>query len=54
MEEYRINNAVIRVHGSYDPEKLRESTIRFLKQAQIQRKKKKAKQAGGKGEIHND
>lgn len=39
MVEYQIGNAIVRVHGSPDPDKLKEATARFLKQVEIQRKK---------------
>ena len=39
MVEYQIGNAKVRIHGSPDPDKLKEATARFLKQVVIQRKK---------------
>ena len=39
MVEYQIGNAKVRVHGSPDPDRLREATLKFLKQAEIHRKK---------------
>lgn len=32
MEEYRIGKAIVRVHGSPDPEKLKAATAQFLKE----------------------
>lgn len=37
--EYIIGKAKVRVHGSPDPDKLREATTRFLKQVETKRKK---------------
>lgn len=39
--EYRTDKATVRIHGSPDPDKLRDATIRFLKKAEAQRKKDK-------------
>lgn len=39
MVEYQINNAKVRIHGSPDPDRLREATLKFLKQVESQRKK---------------
>ena len=39
MVEYQIGNAKVRIHGSPDPDRLREATLKFLKQAEIQRRK---------------
>lgn len=41
MEEYKIKNATVRIQGSYDPDKLKEATVSFLKKAEAQRKKLK-------------
>ena len=40
MQEYKTANAIIRIHGSADTEKVKAATIKFLKQAQTQRKEK--------------
>ena len=39
MTEYTIGKAKVRVHGSPDPDRLREETLKFLKAAERQRKK---------------
>lgn len=31
MTEYRTGNALVRIHGSVEREKIKESTIRFIK-----------------------
>ena len=31
MNEYKINNATVRVHGNCDPEKLKRNTEKYLK-----------------------
>lgn len=40
MQEYRTGNAVIRIQGSADTEKVKAATIKFFKQVQAQRKEK--------------
>lgn len=40
MQEYRTGNAIIRIQGSADTDKIKAATIKFLKQAQAQRKEK--------------
>lgn len=42
MTEYKVGNATVRIHGSPDMENLKAATTKFLKQVEIQRKKKKA------------
>lgn len=39
MTEYIIGKAKVRVHGSPDPDRLKEATEKFLKKAEIQRKR---------------
>ena len=41
MAEYIIGKAKVRIHGTPDPDKLREATLKFLKQAERQRIKGK-------------
>lgn len=48
MECYKIGNAVVRVHGMPDPDKLKAAAERFAKQAIVARKK--ALMEGRKGE----
>jgi len=43
MQEYKIGCAVGRVHGTPDPERVKEASTRFLKQV-MQSKKKAAKE----------
>lgn len=43
MTEYKIGNAVVRMHGECDREKLKEATTIFLKKAEAQRRKNKKK-----------
>lgn len=38
MTEYKIGNAIVRIHGEADKEKIKAATERFLKQ--IEKKKK--------------
>ena len=40
MQEYRTANAIIRIHGSADTDKVKAATIKFLKKVQAQRKEK--------------
>lgn len=44
MQEYRIGNATVRIHGNCDPERLKAATARFLKQAEAQRRKNNRKE----------
>ena len=39
MEQYQIGNAIVRVHGTCDPDNLQKATARFLKQVETHRKK---------------
>lgn len=39
MEEYKIGRAIVRVHGTADPDRLRAATEKFLKKATAQKKK---------------
>lgn len=39
MKEIKHRNARIRIHGTYDEDKLKESTERFLKQVRQCKKK---------------
>lgn len=47
MEEYKYNNAIIRIKGDVDREKIREATIKFMKKVEIEKQKKT------KGRIQN-
>ena len=42
MTEYKIGNAIVRIHGEADKEKIKSATERFLKQVE-KKKKEKAK-----------
>ena len=41
MTEFKINNAIVRIHGEADKEKIKAATERFLKQ--VEKKKKENK-----------
>lgn len=40
MKEFRTGNAIVRVHGTYEREKLEAATVNFMKKV-IRRKKEK-------------
>lgn len=44
MEQYKIGNAVVRIHNEPNQEKIRAATESFLKQVLIQKKKGAKKQ----------
>lgn len=44
MTEFKFKNAVIRIHGQPDTEKLRAATERYLKKV-VQAKKKKERES---------
>ena len=46
MTEYRIGNAIVRMHGTPDRAKVEAAALRFLQKAE-QQKRQKAKQKGG-------
>lgn len=41
MKEYRLNNAVVRVHGTVDSENLKKSTEKYLKKVVRSKKNEK-------------
>lgn len=41
MKEYKVGKATVRIHGNPDMENLKAATLKFLKQAESQRKKVK-------------
>lgn len=43
MTEYKIGNALVRIHGTADQNNVKAATERFIKRA-IQQKKKKEKE----------
>lgn len=45
MEEYKINNAIIRIHNAPNQERIKTATVAFLKKVQQQKKKGKKKNA---------
>ena len=47
MTEYKVGNATVRIHGSPDMENLKAATVKFLKQVEMSRKKKKAAVTSG-------
>lgn len=44
MTEYKIGNAVVRIHGTADREKIKAATEKFLKKVEAAKKKRKAKE----------
>lgn len=40
MQEYKINNATVRIHGEADKEKIKAATERFLKRIEKKKKEK--------------
>ena len=40
--EYKFGNAIVRIYGECDREKLKRATADFLKKAEQQRRKKKS------------
>ena len=40
MQEYQIGRAIVRIHGSCDPDRLRSATTKFLKHVETQKRKK--------------
>lgn len=42
MKEYKINKAVVRIHGTAEKEKIEAATIKFIKERD-RRKRKKVK-----------
>lgn len=46
MKEYKINNATVRVHGTYDPENLKKSTETYLKKVVRSKKNENTKAQG--------
>lgn len=46
MTEYRIGNAIVRMHGTPDREKVEAAALRFLQKVE-QQKRLQAKQKGG-------
>lgn len=39
MAEYRLGNAVVRLHGSVDRDKVKSAAEKFLKSVEIKKKK---------------
>ena len=39
MNEYKIGNATVRIHGTPNQEKIKEATVEFLKNIEFNRKK---------------
>ena len=39
MKEFKHGNATVRIHGEYDLEKVKATTVAFLKKAEEQRKR---------------
>lgn len=40
MTEYKIGNAIVRIHGEADVEKIKAATERFLKRVEKKKKEK--------------
>ena len=43
MKQYKVGNAIVRVHGSIEQEQIKEATEKFMKKV-IRCKKKKGKE----------
>ena len=41
VTEYKIGNAIVRMHGTPDRGKLEAATLKFMKQVQLQKKRRK-------------
>ena len=41
VTEYRIGNAIVRMHGTPDREKVEAATLKFMKQVQLRKKQQK-------------
>lgn len=41
MEKYQTNNAIVKIHGLADREKIETATVIFMKKVQQKRKKEK-------------
>lgn len=39
VQEYKLNNVTVRIHGEPDTEQIRKATESFLKKSQVRRKK---------------
>ena len=39
MKEYKINKAVVRIHGTYEKENVEKATIKFIKSTEKEKKK---------------
>lgn len=39
VTEFKIGKATVRIHGKPDPETVKAATVKFLKQAEVQRRK---------------
>lgn len=45
MTEYKIGNAIVRVHGTVDQDKIKAATVIFMKKVEKQRRSKKKNEA---------
>lgn len=45
MQEYKFKNCTVRIHGSTDPEKIKEATTAYLKKVERSKKLKAKKGA---------
>ena len=43
MEEYRINNAIVRIHNEPNQEKIKTATVAFLKKVQQKKRREQKK-----------
>lgn len=41
--EMKAAKAIVRIHGTYDADKLKEATVDFMKRAEAQKKKRSEK-----------
>lgn len=44
MKEYKVGCATVRIHGTYDPEVVREATEKYLKKVMRSKKNEKEKE----------
>lgn len=45
MEEYRIKNAIVRIHNEPNQEKVKTATVAFLKKVQQKKRREQKKNA---------
>jgi hypothetical protein len=45
MQQYNFGNAIVRIHGSYEPDKLEEATKKYVKKVMKCKKQRKQKES---------